>query len=60
MNNDKPLWKCEHCGKLVPYMCHFCIECTYKLLGEPPKPYTPKNTALTCYYAPYYNRSKNF
>lgn len=33
------LWKCEHCGKLIPYMYYFCNECTEKLLGESPKPF---------------------
>lgn len=52
MNEDKldktknklpgyPLWECEHCGKLIPYMADFCNECTEKLLGEPPKPMDP-------------------
>ena len=36
------LWKCEHCGKLIPYMYAFCNECSEKLLGEPPKPFDPQ------------------
>lgn len=36
------LWKCERCGKLIPYMAYFCNECAYKLLGEPPKPFYPQ------------------
>ena len=23
-------------------MCHFCVECTHDLVGEPPKPFTPQ------------------
>ena len=34
-------WKCERCGKLIPYMADFCSECTEKLLGEAPKPFEP-------------------
>jgi len=34
-------WKCERCGKLIPYMADFCNECAYELLGEPPKPFEP-------------------
>lgn len=29
-------WKCERCGKLIPYMADFCHECADILLGEPP------------------------
>lgn len=36
------LWKCERCGKLIPYMADFCHECADELLGEPPKPFTPQ------------------
>jgi len=41
--DEKPLfwWKCERCGKLIPYMAYFCYECSDKLLGEPPKPFEP-------------------
>lgn len=49
MSDFTPLWECERCHKLVPYMCHFCVDCTYDLVGEPPKPFTPQNVALTCY-----------
>lgn len=38
MEYNYPLWKCEHCGKLIPYMSVFCADCTYKLLGHPPEP----------------------
>lgn len=54
MSELTPLWECERCHKLVPYMCHFCVDCTYDLVGEPPKPYTPRNVALTCYYDMHY------
>ena len=37
-------WKCERCGKLIPYMADFCHECADELLGEPPKPFAPKMT----------------
>lgn len=37
-----PWWKCERCGKLIPYMADFCHECADELLGEPPKPFEPK------------------
>lgn len=42
-SEEKPSfwWKCERCGKLIPYMADFCHECAYKLLGEPPKPFKP-------------------
>lgn len=36
------LWKCERCGKLIPYMADFCHECTNELFGEPPKPFELK------------------
>lgn len=35
-------WKCERCGKLIPYMADFCHECADKILGEPPKPFEPQ------------------
>lgn len=54
MSELTPLWECERCHKLVPYMCHFCVECTYDLVGKPPKPFTPTNIALTCYYDTHY------
>lgn len=37
-------WKCERCGKLIPYMADFCHECAYELLGEPPKPFEPQES----------------
>lgn len=44
--NKKPSWwwKCEHCGKLIPYMADFCHECAYELLGEPPKTFEPQES----------------
>lgn len=42
MSELTPLWECERCHKLVPYMCHFCVDCTYDLVGEPPKPFMPQ------------------
>lgn len=44
MKKDKWLWKCERCGKLIPYMADFCYECANELLGEPPKPFEPPKT----------------
>ena len=46
IKNERPflLWKCEHCGKLIPYMSYFCKECTEKLLGETPKPFDPQES----------------
>ena len=38
-------WKCERCGKLIPYMADFCYKCADELLGESPKPFKPK-----CWY----------
>lgn len=35
-------WKCERCGKPIPYMADFCYECSDKLLGDPPKPFEPQ------------------
>lgn len=35
-------WKCERCGKLIPYMADFCHECSDKILGESPKPFDPQ------------------
>lgn len=30
-------WKCERCGKLIPYMADFCHECADEILGDPPE-----------------------
>lgn len=30
-------WKCERCGKLIPYMSDFCYECVDEILGDPPE-----------------------
>lgn len=35
-------WKCERCGKLIPYMADFCHECADELLEDPPKPFEPQ------------------
>ena len=35
-------WKCERCGKLIPYMADFCHECAGEILGEPPRPFVPQ------------------
>ena len=40
-------WKCERCGKLIPYMADFCYECADELLGEPPKPFEPQEGAIS-------------
>ena len=37
-------WKCERCGKLIPYMADFCHKCADELLGEPPKPFEPQES----------------
>ncbi len=45
LNNKGKLsfwWKCDRCGKMIPYMADFCHECTDELLGEPPKPFKPQ------------------
>ena len=34
-------WKCERCGKLIPYMADYCHECADEILGDPPKPFEP-------------------
>lgn len=34
-------WKCERCGKLIPYMADFCHECADEMLGDSPKPFNP-------------------
>ena len=35
-------WKCERCGKLIPYMADFCYECADEILEDPPKPFEPQ------------------
>ena len=37
-------WKCERCGKLIPYMADFCHKCADELLGKPPKPFEPQES----------------
>ena len=37
-------WKCERCGKPIPYMAYFCHKCADELLGEPPKPFEPQES----------------